>query len=257
MVVSRIREHVATHNWFAVSVDFLIVVAGIVIGTQVNNWNQSRNEAQQGHEYRQRLIGELQFNAVQFRQQQRYYRQVLGHGLSAIAALDGRQALNAEKFLIDAYQLSQIDTTSPKTYIYDEMVSSGLVSRLGSEELQETASDYYLQLDANNRTLRDILPYRSTIRQVMPFAIQSAIRDPCGDRFVYIGKRLVGVTLVDGCSVTIAPAEAERAARRIATKPGLRDEMTRYVSSVDEKLDALNLDMLMTQRFVADLMAAR
>lgn len=33
MVVRNIRQHVTDLNWLAVAVDFLIVVAGIVIGT--------------------------------------------------------------------------------------------------------------------------------------------------------------------------------------------------------------------------------
>jgi hypothetical protein len=32
MVIRRIREHVATHNWFAVAVDLGIVVIGVFIG---------------------------------------------------------------------------------------------------------------------------------------------------------------------------------------------------------------------------------
>ncbi|HXG80456.1 MAG TPA: hypothetical protein VNJ05_01500 [Sphingomicrobium sp.] len=255
MVIRRIREHVATHNWFAVGIDLLIVIVGVFLGTQVSNWNQARIEAEQGREYRQRLIGELDFNRRQFAQQQRYYRQVLDHGLRAIAALDSGESVNSSDFLVNAYQLSQIDPTSPKTFIYDEMVSSGLVSRIGGEELQETASDYYVNIVTNDRLMREVLPYRTTIRQLMPFAIQSTIRDRCGDRMVYDNKRLVGVALATKCNATIAPAAAQQAARRIAAHPGLRDEMTRYVASIDEKLDVLAFNMVMTNRFISDLSA--
>ena len=37
MVIRRIREHVAAQNWFAVGIDVVIVVVGVVVGTQVNN----------------------------------------------------------------------------------------------------------------------------------------------------------------------------------------------------------------------------
>ena len=33
MVVRRIRDHVATHNWFAVAIDLAIVVVGVFLGT--------------------------------------------------------------------------------------------------------------------------------------------------------------------------------------------------------------------------------
>jgi hypothetical protein len=257
MILRRIREHVDRQNWFAVAIDLAIVVIGVFIGLQVNNWNEDRAEAEQGKSYRQRLIRELDFNARQYGQQQHYYRQALNHGLAAIAALDGRSNPSPRDFLVDAYQLSQVDTTSPKTYIYDEMVSSGLVTRLGTEALQETASDYYLNIRTADRVVGETQPYRTTIREIMPFAIQSAIRDACGDRLVIYDRRIIGVTLADRCDVQFNPEEAERAAQRIRSMPGLFREMTRYVASVDEKLDLLKTNRTMTLRFMRELQQAR
>ena len=44
MLLHRITEHVKDQNWFAVGLDFLIVVVGVFIGIQVNNWNVARGE---------------------------------------------------------------------------------------------------------------------------------------------------------------------------------------------------------------------
>jgi hypothetical protein len=44
MLLRRITQHVKDQNWFAVSIDFLIVVFGVFIGIQVSNWNESRSE---------------------------------------------------------------------------------------------------------------------------------------------------------------------------------------------------------------------
>ena len=40
MLLRRITKHVTDQNWFAVFIDFLIVVVGVFIGIQVSNWNQ-------------------------------------------------------------------------------------------------------------------------------------------------------------------------------------------------------------------------
>lgn len=42
MLLRRITLHVKTQNWFAVFLDFFIVVIGVYIGLQVNNWNGAR-----------------------------------------------------------------------------------------------------------------------------------------------------------------------------------------------------------------------
>lgn len=239
MVIRRIREHVASHNWFAVGVDFLIVVAGIVIGTQVNNWNQARIEGEQARDYRSRLIDELDYNAHQFIAQTAYYRQARAYGRQALAALEGTASLSDRDFLIAAYQLSQTDTTPAKTRIYDEMTSTGLVTRLGDARLQQLASDYYLGLDPSNRIVTETYPYRTLIREVMPYQMQKAIRDTCGDREVRYKGRLIGVRVIVPCTLALDPAASAAAVRAIRATPRLREEMTRYIASLDEKLDQL------------------
>lgn len=249
MVIRRIREHVTAHNWFAVAIDVAIVIVGVFLGTQVNNWNESRIEAATAQSYRTRLLDELDFNTRQFRAQVAYYSEVRDHGLAALAMLDDEGAANPRDFLIHAYQLSQTDTNAPKAYIYGEMSSAGLISLLGDETTQAMASDYYLTLATNDRTLKDIFPYRSTIRAVMPFAIQSLIRGACGDRNLMHRGRIVGIILPHECSVTLPVAEAARAMKVVLGTPGLRQEMTRYVASIDEKVEILTLDLDLTRQF--------
>ncbi|MEL6568824.1 MAG: DUF6090 family protein [Pseudomonadota bacterium] len=44
MLLRRITKHVKEQNWFAVGIDFVIVVIGVVIGIQVSNWNETRTD---------------------------------------------------------------------------------------------------------------------------------------------------------------------------------------------------------------------
>lgn len=45
MLLRRVIEHVKAQNWLAVGIDFVIVVAGVFIGIQMSNWNESRSKA--------------------------------------------------------------------------------------------------------------------------------------------------------------------------------------------------------------------
>ena len=45
MIIRRIREHVATQNWFAAGIDLVIAILGVFIGIQVANWNEARGSA--------------------------------------------------------------------------------------------------------------------------------------------------------------------------------------------------------------------
>lgn len=239
MVIRSIREHVEAHNWFAVGVDVVIVLLGVFLGMQVSNWNERRVEAEQARDYRARLIDEVDFNARQFETQAAYYRQAQAYGQQALAAVTGRMTLSDRDFLIASYQLSQTDTTPGKSYIYEEMTANGLVTRLGDEKLQQAASDYYLGLNASNRIVQEEFPYRTLIREVMPYDIQKQIRDACGDREVRLNGRLVGVKVVVPCLVRLDPVGSASAVQKIRATPRIAEEMTRYLASLDEKLDQL------------------
>lgn len=241
MVIRRIREHVSTHNWFAVAVDVGIVVLGVFLGTQVNNWNQARIEDDRGREYRQRLIGELGFDERQYAAQIAYYRRAKDYGLAALSAIEGAKPLSDRDFVIAAYQLTQTDTTRTKTGVYDEMVANGLAGKLGDEETQEIATDFYLSVEVSQRALELHLPYRTMLREVMPYSLQIRIRQQCGDRNVYSNGRLVGVATVHPCPMVIDPAEAAEASRAIRAAPEMERQMTRYIASLDEKLDNLEV----------------
>ena len=39
MILRRLTKHLREQNWFAVFLDFFIVVIGVFIGIQVSNWN--------------------------------------------------------------------------------------------------------------------------------------------------------------------------------------------------------------------------
>jgi len=51
VLLRSVMEHVKTQNWFAVGIDFIIVVVGVFIGIQVSNWNDLRAERRSEAQY--------------------------------------------------------------------------------------------------------------------------------------------------------------------------------------------------------------
>ena len=246
MVIRRFRHHVETHNWFAVAVDLLIVVVGVFLGAQATNWNDRRIEHQQGVSYRSRFVAELHFNARQFRQQISYYEQVRGHALATLADLQSTGPQPARDFLIHAYQSTQIDITPAKRFIYNEMLSSGLVDRLGDEKLQEEASDYSLSTQATEVTYNDIPAYRARMRTLIPQDIQSVIRGQCGDIRVVSNDRVIGSRLPNTCDAPVDDLEARKAVSRIRLDPDVQEELNRYLSWINEKIGSLEDELNLT-----------
>ncbi len=42
MITRRVFEHVRKQQWAAAFIDFVVVVVGIFVALQVDNWNESR-----------------------------------------------------------------------------------------------------------------------------------------------------------------------------------------------------------------------
>ena len=59
MLLRRITQHVKDQNWFAVALDFVIVVVGVFIGIQVANWNAARSDARAERLLLERLHDEI------------------------------------------------------------------------------------------------------------------------------------------------------------------------------------------------------
>lgn len=62
MIPRRIYEHAKAHNWFAVAIDFVIVVVGVFIGIQVSNWNTAQGDKAEYERALDRLAAETQTN---------------------------------------------------------------------------------------------------------------------------------------------------------------------------------------------------
>ena len=59
MILRRITQHVKEQNWFAVALDFFIVVAGLLIAFQITEWKDARSEKQLKRYYLERLQSDL------------------------------------------------------------------------------------------------------------------------------------------------------------------------------------------------------
>ena len=59
MLLRKITKHVRDQNWFAVALDFFIVVVGILLAFHITNWNEVRSNGQLRVSYLDRLESDL------------------------------------------------------------------------------------------------------------------------------------------------------------------------------------------------------
>ena len=65
MILRRITKHLTEQNWFAVVLDFLIVVFGVYIGLQASNWNGERQDRIEEAAFLEQLRNDLAISSKQ------------------------------------------------------------------------------------------------------------------------------------------------------------------------------------------------
>ncbi|WP_412069180.1 hypothetical protein [Rubrivirga sp. IMCC43871] len=58
-ILGRLTEAVREQNWFAVGLEVLIVIVGVVVGFQVTGWGQARSDAAREQTYLRQLAADL------------------------------------------------------------------------------------------------------------------------------------------------------------------------------------------------------
>ena len=64
MILRRVIEHVRNQQWTAIFIDLVIVVLGVVIGLQVDNWNEERRDRARERVYLESIAAELDESIV-------------------------------------------------------------------------------------------------------------------------------------------------------------------------------------------------
>jgi hypothetical protein len=242
MNLRTMREHVARHNWFAVAIDFLIVVVGVFLGIQASNWNQVRETRAQAREYRGMLLADLDTNLADGVARKRYYQWVRSEALSTLAALDRPSSDLDEQFLVHAYQASQIQPWALKRNTYDEIQSVGAMASLGPPELRDQISNFYVASEVTGANMTALPPYREILRRVMPYPAQQQIRARCNERVVANLQGAVQVVVPGKCVLGLDPVLARRAIAQVHDWPGLGLDLNRWIVDLDQKL--LSVDQI-------------
>lgn len=236
-LLQRIASNLRRQQWTAIGIEFVVVVFGVFLAFQLNNWNIDRIAQDAGHTYRERIVADLRNNEADLQMRTTYHGQVKAFGLQVLDDLDGATPIDDEKFLIAAYQATQIFTRPLVRSTYDEVLTTGALNALGDTPTRDKISNYYLGLTATEIAFTPATAYRDLVRSAMPYRVQERIRSACAEVLESSGGPVLGgLTLPDNCALGLNQDELKRAASRVRTTPGLELTLTRLLADLDQKL---------------------
>jgi hypothetical protein len=223
MILRRIIAHVRKQEWTAIGIDFLIVVLGVFVATQVSSWNEEHEARARAETYSARLADDLRHAAWRTEYLIAYNKDVLANAERAAGALTDGPALSDEQLLISAYRASQYLYYGTSRATYDEMVATGDIGLIADRRLRETALVFYADptIDVITDEARNS-EYRRVFRRAVSADVQRALLDNCGDRIIEPGDfdGIVG-SINYACELDLSAGKIAAAAARLRADPVL------------------------------------
>jgi hypothetical protein len=156
MIHHRIIRSLQRQDWTMVSIEFVLVVLGVLLGFQINGWGTEREQARARTEATARLLEEAEEDVSYLQEavdQQKQRSTSLNFVLERIAA--GQLAKSEEeRFAMGLYGLEGLPPLAPPSSVYDDIVSSGTLSGIGDAELRRQIAAYRASLAFEDRMQR-------------------------------------------------------------------------------------------------------
>jgi hypothetical protein len=140
MILSRLSKAVREQNWFAVVLEFVIVIAGVVIGFQVTAWNAARVDQARETAYIERLRDDFVDIENTTRGGIESYTEMFEAADRIMAFIESGEAEPADDatFRSDLSSILLGTIPPPRSTTFREMESAGQLSLISDPELRET-----------------------------------------------------------------------------------------------------------------------
>jgi len=154
----KIRQKLLTENKFSKYLiyaigEIVLVVIGILIALSINNWNQDRLE----HKETKVLLGNLSLdieeNIKNLKDQQNLFKIRKDWADFILKSLDDQKVEDSTMFITAITRVGWIMDYSQMLPTYTEIISSGKLSYIKSENLKKALADYQSKVELNRQIL--------------------------------------------------------------------------------------------------------
>lgn len=145
----RWSEPALKQNWFAVIIDFVIVVLGVFVGIQAANWNESRKSRVEERRYYTQIIDDLRTDQTNLLQAQRRSADFDTAAETTLMAIktDRLPAITPGAFAVGIHHAGYLYIPHASRQSYDELISTGNLGLLRNDAVKRAIARYYSDFD--------------------------------------------------------------------------------------------------------------
>ena len=173
MILRRIKAHVEKENWFAVGIDFCIVVVGVFIGLQVANWNEARSENQRVATQLASFQTELILARDDLAAMQAYYQDRIESVATLRHRLEQGGDFPADEFNPLVVSAIRGDGLNMAFRSYEEITTTGTISKVADARLRDLLHEWDTQLTFINNSDMRLEDGRANL--IIPAVLQGTI----------------------------------------------------------------------------------
>lgn len=245
MILRRITEHVKTQNWFAVGLDFVIVVVGVFIGIQVANWNDEQAFKAKETELLVELRRELETSIRVTNQKRDAITQVVSAGRRSLEFMESGASCGTEcwSVVVDFFHASQWQPIDVNRSTYDEMRRQGLPR---SRDIVD-AVEAYLAQNVNLAATHFVPAYRSLVRQMITVDAQAYYWLNCYD--LEDGAEFYALD----CPKGVGDDVAAQAVDKIVKNPEIEPHLTEWIGIMSSTPSDLGEQNKAAERAIATI----
>ena len=133
--------------------EIVLVVIGILIALQINNWNQDRIEHKETKVLLSNLSLDIEENIKNLKDQQNLLKIRKNWADFILKSLDDQKVTDSTMFVTAITRVGWIMDYSQMLPTYTEIISSGKLSYINSENLKKALADYQSKVELNRQIL--------------------------------------------------------------------------------------------------------
>lgn len=181
MILRHLADALRRQDWFVVLLEVAIVVVGILIALEVQNWNDARLAREEAADWRRQILADLSQTRFDIEGRRQYNAEALTFGEEALALMVDDSVLNetsAWTLVLGAFQAGQIWPYRLTGPAFRQAQNAGGLGLVAEPDVIVTLSYLYDVTAHDFELVSGGLPrYREMIRERLEWPLQQYIWD--------------------------------------------------------------------------------
>ena len=228
--------------------EIILVVIGILIALQINNWNENRKDLQNSEDYRQRILNDLEDDVSSLNSRIGYWFKVSESGRSALKTIEMKSEGESWETILNLYYASQINPYDANSITFEELKSAGELRLIPDTQLRSQLANYYRLSEKRVNIIWGTSPkYREKIRGVIPYEIQDYILANCYDINQELDKGF------KPCDPPISDDSAKAMLQNILKTPQILEDLNFWIGDMTIAIELAEQEIDMAKALISDL----